>query len=77
MEYSMRSLEGIGTVDRERMAAVIRGTKGTVSVDEASQILEMVSTDAPKILARWCKKGWFSRIQRGFYIPVPLESKNS
>jgi len=73
----MRSLEGIGTIDRGRMAAVIRGTKGTVSVDEASQILGMVSTDAAKMLARWCKKGWFSRIKRGFYIPVPLESKTA
>jgi len=71
----MRSLEGIGTIDRERMAAVIRGTKGTVSVHEASQILDMASTDAAKMLARWYKKGWLSRIKRGLYIPVPLESK--
>ncbi|NOX34730.1 MAG: hypothetical protein GXP56_13540 [Deltaproteobacteria bacterium] len=71
----MRSLEGIGTIDRERMAAVIRGTKGTVSVNEASQILDVISTDAAKMLSRWTKKGWFSRIKRGLYIPVPLESK--
>ncbi len=73
----MRSLEGIGTIDRKRMAAVIRGTKGTVSVNEASQILDVVSTDAAKMLSRWTKKGWFSRIKRGFYIPVPLESKTA
>ena len=77
MKYSMKLLEGIGTIDRERMAAVIRGTKGTVSVNEASQILDVVSTDAAKMLSRWTKKGWFSRIKRGLYIPVPLESKTA
>ncbi len=29
------------------------------------------------MLARWAKKGWFSRIRRGLYVPIPLESQTA
>ena len=74
-ESSMETLTGLGKVDRERIASIIRGTKGTISVAEAAKILGVSPTDAAKMLARWSKKGWFSRVKRGLYIPVPLESR--
>ena len=49
----MEMLSGIGKTDRERLAAIIRGTKGTVSVEEAAGILDVASTDAAKMLSRW------------------------
>ena len=73
----MEMLTGIGKTDRERMAAIIRGTKGTVSVGEAARILNVASTDAAKMLSRWSKKGWMSRIRRGLYVAVPLESRSA
>ncbi len=73
----MNKLTGIGKTDRERMAAIIRGTKGTISVGEAARILNVGSTDAAKMLSRWAKKGWMSRIRQGFYVPVPLESRTA
>ena len=73
----MEALAGLGKVDRERIASIIRGTKGTVSVHEAAEILRFAPTDAAKMLARWTKKGWFSRVRRGLYVPVPLESRNA
>ncbi|MBW1769001.1 MAG: type IV toxin-antitoxin system AbiEi family antitoxin domain-containing protein [Deltaproteobacteria bacterium] len=73
----MGQLTGIGKTDRERLASIIRGTKGTVSVKEAAGILNVVSTDAAKMLSRWAKKGWMSRVRRGLYIPVPLESRTA
>jgi len=73
----MEILTGIGTTDRERMAAIIRNTKGTVSVGDAAKILNVASTDAAKMLSRWSKKGWMSRIRRGLYVSVPLESKTA
>ncbi|MCP4368698.1 MAG: hypothetical protein GY797_11400 [Deltaproteobacteria bacterium] len=73
----MEILTGIGKTDRERMAAIIRGTKGTVSVGDAARILNVASTDAAKMLSRWSKKGWMSRIRRGFYVSVPLESRTA
>ena len=33
--------------------------------------------EASKLLARWCKKGWLSRVARGLYVPVPLEAERS
>ncbi|MBI4488775.1 MAG: type IV toxin-antitoxin system AbiEi family antitoxin domain-containing protein [Deltaproteobacteria bacterium] len=71
----MEAISGLGKVDRGRLAALIRRTKGTISVGEASEILEVSPTDAAKMLARWGKNGWVSRVRRGLYVPVPLESR--
>lgn len=73
----MDTLTGIGKADRERISAIIRGTKGTVSVDETAGILNVASTDAAKMLSRWAKKGWMSRVRRGLYVPVPLEARTA
>lgn len=73
----MTKISGLGKVDRKRLAEVIRGTKGTVSVSEATQILTTSSSDAAKMLARWASKGWLSRVRRGLYVPVPLESRTA
>lgn len=73
----MEILTGIGKTDRERLAAIIRGTKGTVSVGDAARILNVASTDAAKMLSRWSKKGWMSRVRRGLYVSVPLESRTA
>ncbi len=71
------TMTGLGKADRERLSAVLRGTRGTISVNEATDILELPGTAAAKLLARWAKKGWLSRVRRGLYIPVPLESPTS
>jgi predicted transcriptional regulator of viral defense system len=76
-EYIMETLTGLGKIDRERIASIIRGTKGTISVTEAAEILGVSPTYAAKMLARWARKGWFSRVKRGLYIPVPLESRTA
>lgn len=65
---------GIGKLDRERITAILRGTKHTISVAEATKILGLSKQHAAKLLARWAEKGWLTRIKRGLYIPVPLES---
>lgn len=73
----MDRLTGIGKTDRARMAAIIRGTKGTISVEDAAGILGIARSDAAKMLSRWAKKGWMSRIRRGFYVSIPLESRTA
>jgi len=73
----MKVLSGLGKADRERLAAVIRGTKGTVSVGDAADILEVSRVAAAKMLARWASKGWLSRVRRGLYVAVPLESRTA
>lgn len=71
------SKSGLGKLDRERLSAVMRGTKGTITNDQAARITGLDQTDASKLLARWCKKGWLSRVARGLYVPVPLEAERS
>lgn len=70
----MSNPSGIGKLDRERITAILRGTRETISVAEAAKILKMPRENVPKLLARLAAKGWLSRIKRGIYIPVPLES---
>lgn len=72
----MNVLEGIGKTDRQRIAAVLRGTKGTISVKETADILGVNARNAAKMLSRWTKKGWMSRVRQGLYVPVPLESES-
>jgi predicted transcriptional regulator of viral defense system len=73
----MDLLAGIGKKERERLSAVLRGAKGAVSVAEVADTLGVSSTAAAKMLARWAQKGWLSRIRRGVYVPVPLESRTA
>jgi len=77
IDYTMEYLSGLGKIERKRLAEVIRGTKGTISVKEAADILGILSTDAAKMMARWTKKGWLSRVRRGLYVPIPLESRTA
>ena len=73
----MKPMNGLGKADRERLSAVLRGTKGTLSVAEAAEILGMSSSSAAKLLSRWANKGWLSRVRRGLYVSVPLESRTA
>lgn len=73
----MNAPSGLGKLDRKRITALLRETKETVSIDEAARILEIPSSNAGKLLSRWALKGWFCRVKRGVYIPIPLESSTS
>lgn len=73
----MKSVSGLGKEDRKRLSAILRETKGTISVKEAASILKILPADAAKMLSRWAKKGWLSRVRRGLYISVPLESRTT
>lgn len=73
----MENIAGIGKLERDRLAAVLRGTKGTVSVAQAAEILNIPTTAAASLVSRWSKKGWLSRVKRGLYVPVPLEARSA
>jgi predicted transcriptional regulator of viral defense system len=73
----MEQLSGLGKIDRKRLSAVLRGSKGTIEVRETASILKTTDSVAAKMLARWAAKGWLSRVRRGIYVPVPLDSKTA
>lgn len=67
-------MKGIGIKSRERLARVLRGTGGAISPSEVAAILTISNPQASKLLAFWATQGWVKRVQRGLYIPVPLDS---
>lgn len=74
MQYTNDALVGLGKLERERLAAILRQTKATISVRETAEILGVSRQQAGKYLATLAKKGWLKRIYSGVYIPIPLES---
>lgn len=70
----MNDIAGIGRIDRQKLSAVVRETKGTISVQDVVDILKTAPDNAAKMLSRCAKKGWLARIKRGLYVRVPLES---
>jgi predicted transcriptional regulator of viral defense system len=68
---------GLGKLDRERLSAILRGTQGTITNRQAAQITELSQAEASKLLSRWCKKGWLSRVAQGLYVPIPLDAEHS
>lgn len=70
----MSSIGGLRRGSRERLAKVLRETKGTIAAIDAAQALRLDPSEAAKLLARWSAQGWLTRVRRGLYVPVPLES---
>jgi len=73
----MRALAGIEKRTRRELAEVLRRSKGTVTVEEASAVLGMPRLNTAKLLARWAQQGWLTRVRRGLYVPVPLEARTA
>ena len=73
----MDKLAGLGKKSRERLSVLVRNMKGVISLKEAAAFLNMPKDQAATFVSRLCKNGWLSRIQRGVYIPVSIESRNA
>jgi len=74
-QFGLRSHNGIGKRSRLKLAKLLRDTKGTISVEQATGSLDLSPKKAAKTLAWWAKQGWLSRVRRGLYVPVPLETR--
>jgi len=70
----MTTISGLGKGSRARLVKLLRDTKGTISVKEAVASFGMSPKRAAETLGWWAEKGWLSRVRRGLYVPVPLES---
>ena len=73
----MKTISGLGKESRNRLARVMRETKGTVSVRQAADILQLTPDKAAKMLSRWATQGWVSRVQRGLYVFIPIEARST
>lgn len=75
--YTVSEPRGLGTQSRARLADVIRNTTGTVTPSQVAATLGVSPNKAAKLLSQWAMQGWVSRVRRGLYVPVPLESRTA
>ena len=57
---------------RSRLSAVMRKAGHLISVDDVTAALAVDRGAAAKMLARWQRQGWLTRLRRGLYAPVPI-----
>ena len=58
------------TKGRQRLAHVLRGSPGLVTVDAAAESLGLDRAEAARILSRWHNQGLIRRLKHGLYAPV-------
>ncbi len=70
----MLRIGGLSGTSREQLSRVLRQAKGAISPADASRALNVERAEAARLLAGWSTRGWLTRVHRGLYVPVPLES---
>jgi len=73
----MSTIQGIGSKEREHLAAVLNSAKGPLSADLVVQVLGIGRSSASWLLSNWTRKGWLVRLKRGVYSPVPMGSRTA
>lgn len=59
---------------KSKLAKLITTSNILISVDSASKALKLSRDQARWTLHSFCKRGWLSRVKRGYYVPVDLSS---
>lgn len=65
---------GISSAGRNELALVTGRGRRFVRVSDVANALGVGAHTAAKKLARWTEEGWLRRVQRGLYIPVPVDA---
>lgn len=65
---------GISPGSRDRLARLHRAFRGPFTPAEAARELRLDQSTAVDLLGHLARKGWLTRIRRGFYATVPLEA---
>lgn len=73
----MLPIGGLRRASRERLSKVLRQARGSISPADASRALNVKQTEAARLLSQWSSRGWLTRVRRGLYVPVPLESSTA
>lgn len=73
----MPTIGGLRRGSRERLSKVLRQAKGSISPADASRALNVEQPEAARLLSKWASRGWLTRVRRGLYVPVPLESSTA
>jgi predicted transcriptional regulator of viral defense system len=67
---------GISAKSRSQLSQLLRDSPPVVTPSEAASVLGIDTAVAARRLAAWSRAGWLARVQRGVYVPVPIESES-
>jgi predicted transcriptional regulator of viral defense system/predicted nucleotidyltransferase len=73
----MLPIGGLTRASREKLSKVLRQSKGAISPADASRALNVEQAEAARLLSNWSARGWLSRVRRGLYVAVSLESSTA
>lgn len=68
---------GLSATSRSLLSRLLRDSPSVITTSEAADALGLTPAMAARRLAAWSRAGWLARIQRGAYVPVPIESESS
>ena len=65
---------GLSAASRSQLSRLLRDNPPIMTPREAAAVLGLTPAVAARRLAARSRAGWLARIQRGAYVPVPIES---
>ena len=68
-------VEGINRENRALLERLHREMPGAFDVEHASAALGLDADRTRKLLAYLARRGWLSRVRRGLYVAVPLDTR--
>lgn len=68
------NLAGLGKKERSQLGTLLKARAPAITPEFAASSLKVDRSRAAQLLARWSKKGWLSRVKRGVYLPITLQS---
>ena len=71
-----QGLSGLGKKEREHLTLILNAHLPVITPQGAAEILKMSRPKSLSTLSSLTKKGWLSRVKRGIYVPIPLQSED-
>lgn len=68
-------IEGINRENRALLERLHREMPGAFDVEHASTVLDLDAGRTRTLLAYLARRGWLSRVRRGLYVAVPLDTR--
>lgn len=73
----MAHIAGIGKQYRKKLSLVLKTNSYLITSLEVSKTLGVSAQESGRLLSRWYKSGWISRIKRGVYIPLSVSANSN
>lgn len=67
---------GLSATSRKQLSRLLRDNQPVITPRDAAAVLGVTPELAARKLAAWMRAGWLARVQRGAYVPVPIESES-